>query len=344
MAAGGVPQIISTEDPRWLDFAGGHPGARPYHHPGWARTIAESYGFEPFVLALGAADAALDAGIPIVPVGGRVRSRRWVALPFTDAMGPLSTNGTSPLEFGRLVESSAREAGVSSVEIRAPLQAGAEHETTRGVEHTLALSDPDALFAGFQSQVRRNIRKAEKSGLTIRVADDPKDLTHVYFDLHAETRRRLGVPTQPRRLFEALWTHMVEPGLGFVLLAIHEGRPVAGAVFLDWNGRVVYKFGASAQRYWPLRPNNLIFWEAIRRGCESGARELDFGRSDLEDEGLRAFKASWGAVEEPLVYTTLLRPSQQGGQHVDRLLRPVIRRAPTWFGRGLGAVLYRFAA
>jgi CelD/BcsL family acetyltransferase involved in cellulose biosynthesis len=343
-AADGASRTISTDDPRWLDFVRGRPQARPYHHPAWARTISETYGFEPFVLALSAADGSLSAGIPFVPVGGRLRPKRWVALPFTDVLEPLWSNGTGAAELAPIVESAAREAGVSSIEIRGPLSAPAAHEATRGVEHTLALTDPETLLAGFQSQVRRNIRKADKSGVTIRVADDPRDLTHWYFDLHAETRRRLGVPTQPRRLFEEVWTHMIEPGLGFVLLACHEGRPVAGAVFLEWNGRVVYKFGASAQRFWPLRPNNLIIWEAIRRGCERGARELDFGRSDLEDEGLRAFKASWGAVELPLVYTTLGRRPESKGQTAERLLRPVLRRAPIWFGRRLGAALYRFAA
>jgi CelD/BcsL family acetyltransferase involved in cellulose biosynthesis len=342
-AGGGALQLVSTDDPRWLEFLGGVTAARPYHHPAWTRALSETYGFEPFVAALGPAEGPLTAGIPFVPLGGRLRGKRWVALPFTDALEPLSSNGTSPAELATLVGSAAEAAGVSSIEIRGSLSAPSGHETTRGVEHLLTLSDPDTLFAGFQSQVRRNIRKAEKSGLTVRVADDPRDLTHAYFDLHAETRRRLGVPTQPRRLFEAIWRHMVDPGLASVLLAYHEGQPVAGAVFLEWKGRVVYKFGASAQRSWPLRPNNLIFWDAIRRACEGGARELDFGRTDLADDGLRSFKSSWGAVEHPLVYTTLGRP-QSSGQTTDRLLRPVLRRAPIWFGRRLGALLYRFAA
>ena len=341
-ADGRAMKTIPADDRRWLDFVGGRPDARPYHHPAWTRTICETYGFEPFVLALASDEETLTAGIPFVSLGGRLRGRRWVALPFTDSLPPLSSNG---LELAPLVESAGREAEVSSIEVRGPLPGPAAHTMTRGVGHTLALSDPDSLFTGFQSQVRRNIRKAEKSGLTVRVAEEQRDLTHVYYDLHAETRRRLGVPTQPRGLFDALWRQMVEPGLAFVLLAYHEGQPVAGAVFLDWNGRIVYKFGASAQRFWPLRPNNLLFWDVIKRGCEKGARELDFGRTDLEDDGLRAFKSSWGAVEEPLVYTTLgRRAPQSSGQLSNRVLRPVLRHAPIWVGRRVGAVLYRFAA
>jgi CelD/BcsL family acetyltransferase involved in cellulose biosynthesis len=337
---GRAMKVLPADDRRWLAFVSGRADAGPYHHPAWTRTICETYGFEPFALALGADEGALTAGIPFVSLSG-LRGRRWVALPFTDSLPPLSTNG---LELAPLIESAGREAEVSSIEVRGPLAGPEAHTMTRGVGHTLTLSDPETTFAGFQSRVRRNIRKAENSNLTIRTAEDPRDLTHAYYDLHAETRRRLGVPTQPRRLFEALWRQMVEPGLAFVLLAYHQRQPVAGAVFLEWNGRIVYKFGASSKRFWPLRPNNLVLWEAIRRGCEGGAGDFDFGRTDLNDEGLRDFKAGWGAVEEPLVYTALGRPPQPTGELRGRLLRPVLRRAPIWLGRRVGAFLYRFAA
>lgn len=337
-------KIIPADDRRWFEFLAGRRDALPYHHPGWARTLSDTYGFETFVLARQAAEGDVTAGIPFAAVGGGLRRKRWIALPFTDAMPPLSSNGGGGAVLAPLVEAAAKAADVSTVEIRAPFSAPVAHELTRGVGHTLALSDPDTLFASFPSRVRRAVRKAETSGLTVRLADGARDLTHVYFDLHAETRRRLGVPTQPRRFFEALWTHMVDPGLGFVLLAYHDSQPVAGAVFLEWHGSTVYKFGASAQRFWPLRPNNLILWEAMQRACASGSQELDFGRSDLEDEGLRAFKASWGAVERPLVYTRLGRGREGQGQSAERLLRPVVRHSPIWFGRLLGEALYRFAA
>src|SRR6185437_9364002 len=99
---GRTMKITPADDRRWLEFVSGRADARPYHHPAWTRTICETYGFEPFVLALGADEDALTAGIPFVSVGGRLRGKRWVALPFTDSLPPLSTNG---LELAPLVES-----------------------------------------------------------------------------------------------------------------------------------------------------------------------------------------------------------------------------------------------
>ena len=335
---------VSLGDPTWGAFVAAHPEALAYHHPAWAEAIVDTYGFESFAFVVRSREGEILGGAPFVSVGGRLRKTRWVSLPFTDVCPLLTSPSFSSSRLASLAASAADDAGAASLEIRAALGDGVGVETAHGVVHTLLLSDPDTLFGSFASQVRRNIRKAEKSNLTVRLAEQPEDLSRVYFALHAETRRRLGVPTQPRRLFKAVWERMVEPGLAFVLLAYHEGTAVAGAVFLDWNGRIIYKYGASDRRSWPLRPNNLIFWEAIRQGCASGARSLDFGRSDRADEGLRAFKSSWGAVEEELRYTSYGDVQSSSEAAPGRLLRPMLRIAPTWVSRSLGEVLYRFAA
>src|SRR5205807_1429759 len=76
---------------------------------------------------------------------------------------------------------------------------------------------------------------------------------------------------------------------------------------LAHNGTIVYKYGASDASQWHLKPNHLLFWRVIERGCVDGFRRLDFGRSDAESQGLRQFKAGWGAVEVPLHYSRLGR-------------------------------------
>ena len=82
----------------------------------------------------------------------------------------------------------------------------------------------------------------------------------------------------------------------------------------------------------------------IRDSARRGAHTIDFGRSDLGDDGLRRFKAGWGAVESPLVSSRL------GGQLVDepgrgaRLLSPVLRRSPVFVTQAVGTALYRYAA
>jgi lipid II:glycine glycyltransferase (peptidoglycan interpeptide bridge formation enzyme) len=207
---------------------------------------------------------------------------------------------------------------------------------------------PAKVYAGFhRSQVQRNIRRAEREGLTIRQATCPPDLVDTFYQLHLRTRRRQGVPVQPRRFFRMLWENTISTGLGSVLIVEAVGRPIAAAVFLAWNGTVIYKFGASEASAWSLRPNHLLFWYAIRTACEQGYRRFDFGRTDAGQEGLRNFKLSWGAAEDPLVYQTLgaeARPAPATEGMAARMLGPVIRHGPLLLCRAVGETLYRYTA
>jgi hypothetical protein len=155
------------------------------------------------------------------------------------------------------------------------------------------------------------------------------------------------VPVQPRRYFQLLWERVLAPGGGFVLLAELNRVPVAGAVFLMANGVVVYKYGASDAAHWRLRPNNALFHEAISQSASAGCHSFDWGRTDYEDEGLRRFKAGWGASEHELAYTVLGARAEpaasSNGGRVVALSRTVIRRSPSVVSRLAGALLYRYA-
>ena len=160
-------------------------------------------------------------------------------------------------------------------------------------------------------------------------------------------RRRLGVPVQPRRFFSMLWENVIRTGLGLVLIAEAAGRPVGAAVLLAWNGTMIGKFIASDEDAWSLRPNYLLVWHAAQAASELGCRWFDFGRTDAANTGLRAYKQSWGAVEEPLVYGTLgasPEPASHGNGMASRLLASAIRHGPLLVCRAAGETLYRYAA
>jgi len=332
---------LGTDDPRWLDFVATRPDATPLHQPAWTAFLARCYSFTAFVLAL-EDGAMLKAGIPVIEARTPLGSRRWISLPFSDECGPI---GDSWAELVDAVDSARRAEGVSSHEIRASLPTG--FQQTRGVVHRLALaSDLDAVVRNYRSSVRQGIRVASREGVVVRRADSPDDLTHRFYAMHVATRRRLGVPVQRRRYFSLLWERLMKTGNGFLLLAERAGVPLAGGVFLQSNGIVVYKYGASDATHWRLRANTALFHEAISQSLDAGCHTFDWGRTDTEDEGLRRFKAGWGSTESELVYSTL---GTQGGRnlgsdHFAGLARGVIRRSPKSVSRLAGALLYRYAA
>jgi lipid II:glycine glycyltransferase (peptidoglycan interpeptide bridge formation enzyme) len=95
---------------------------------------------------------------------------------------------------------------------------------------------------------------------------------------------------------------VLEKGLGFLMMARHKKKAVAGALFLLFSGKAIFKYGASDRRYQEFRANNLVFRDAIRLLCGRGARTLSFGRTNFGHEGLRQFKLSWGTTETRLQY------------------------------------------
>jgi len=338
---------LENGDPRWLQFVSACPQAMPFHHPSWAALLSECYGYPAFVMVLPEASGGVAAGVAVLEIRRAFGGRRWVALPFTDRYEPLLGPDITPSELVTAVERQRRSERIASVEVRGALSGADASTRVRGLQHTLSLvPDLAAIEQGFtESQVRRNIVKARREGVVVRRAESREGLVRDFYELHLRTRARQGVPVQPRRFFRLLWDRMLEPGLGFCLLAYHGQLPIAGAVFLAWNRSVTYKFGASDRSHLGLRPNHLVFWEAISWAAQNGYQAFDFGRTDLDNQGLRRFKSSWGAVEKPLVYARL--GSVGNGALTERLsgaLAFCIRRSPPGVCRLVGEALYKYAA
>lgn len=343
--------VLSLTDPRWIEFVTHNGAATAFHLPAWTTAVAECYRFPAFALAVTSPAGVIVAGSPVVavprPLRRRGRPGKWVALPFTDHCPPLFADGIDRTTWSERAGAALDASGVPRMELRADVSGGSS--AVVGVRHVLQLSaDPSEVHRGFhRSQVQRNIRRAGREGVVVRVADRRADLTEIFYRLHLATRRRQGVPVQPRRFFRLIWQHVIAAGHGAVLIAEHAGRPVAAAVFLRHNGTVIYKYGASDDAAWPLRPNHALFWHAIVTACEAGDRRFDWGRTELGNAGLRSFKSAWGAVEEPLRYTTIGGPAAThdlGGSPAARALAATIRHTPPWTCAAAGKALYRFTA
>jgi CelD/BcsL family acetyltransferase involved in cellulose biosynthesis len=339
-------EIVPVDDPGWVRLASSHPGALPFHQRGWIDLLLDCYGLRGFALVASSGDGSPCAGLPVIEMRDPLRRRRWVSLPFTDHCPLLSGGLACDDAIVATLRRRAASEEVPFVELRTALPDMPVGERTVGVIHELALEPDDgAVYRRFhKSRVRASIGRAARSGVVVRAAGCERDVADVYYRLHVRTRRRLGVPAQPRRFFRLLWARVVEAGLGSIFLAEVGGAPIAGAVFLHSNEHLVYKFAASDERFMSYQPNHAVLWEAIRWGCEHGYRVLDFGRSGVNDTGLRAFKAGWGAEERPLRYTTLVGvPRRSTPGAAGAALRPVLRRSPLWVVRGVGAALYRYA-
>jgi CelD/BcsL family acetyltransferase involved in cellulose biosynthesis len=336
-------QFLDPEDERWLAYIRSKSGSTIFHHPAWLRTLAECYGYRPFILAVCDAAGAIRAGLPLMEVRSLVSGRRWVSLPFTDYCSPLHDD-EQPLR--RLVGDLAslyKADAVPKVEVRWELPALATIRRYPAFYlHTVRLeSDPQRVLTGFKRSHRQNIGAAEKRGVQIKRGTEPRHLRQ-YYDMQLDTRQRKGLPVQPWKFFEMLGKHVFAQRLGFVLLAYKDSQCLAGGVFLHWQQTLTYKYAASSGEGQEYRPNNLLTWTAMRWGCEKGMTTFDLGRTGLENAGLQRFKRGWGAAELPLSYSLLSdKPPKVSDGRLMLLMESFIQKAPPWVCRVAGELLYR---
>ena len=212
------------------------------------------------------------------------------------------------------------------------------------LQHILRLSgNRDIRFECLSENTRRNIRKACNDGVLVR-REDNADGMKEFYRLHCMTRKRHGVPPPPFRFFQKIVEHVLERGYGRLLLASLGETVIAGAFYILYGDRAVYKYGASDPRFMGHGANHSLMWEAITLFASEGYYELHFGRTDQEDEGLRRFKKSWGASETPLAYYRYDLDRNRfisGIEPRGRSSRKLLSKMPVPFLRVTGGILYR---
>jgi CelD/BcsL family acetyltransferase involved in cellulose biosynthesis len=264
-------------------------------------------------------------------------------LPFSDYCGPLHTGESVPKELAEGMLALAANNKISTLELRGVYPNLPTFDvSSRYVLHEIDLTPGEQwVWKRTHEMHRRNIKLAQENDVNIILGETTEHLAD-FFRLHLNTRRRQGVPIQPWKYFQAMQRILLEQEHGFLLLAYRHGQCLAGAIFLHWKETLTYKYGASREDGLKYRPNNLLMWTAIQKGCEGGFSRFDMGRTDLENTGLRAFKSRWGARETPLVYTSLRgRANRMEDGRLMRYMHTVLQKSPTWVCRLTGELLYK---
>jgi CelD/BcsL family acetyltransferase involved in cellulose biosynthesis len=271
-----------------------------FHTAAWAKVLWATYHYRPLYFVL-RGDGRLLALIPMMEVRSPLTGRRGVSLPFSDYCGPVVADETDIGSMNEFVMDYGRRAGWKSIEYRGDCFQDAPAETSF-YRHTLDLTPGvEPLFAALKDSTRRNIRKAMREGVHVGIHGSMEAVAE-YYRLHCMTRRKHGLPPQPRVFFEKIYEHVISKDLGMVVLASHHGVNVAGDLFFGFAGRALYKYGASDQAYQHVRPSDLVMWEGIKWYARNGYRTLCLGRTEPDNGGLRRFKTQWGADEQIINY------------------------------------------
>jgi hypothetical protein len=343
-----LPQPVNPADsPEWDKLAMAHPRCSIFHGSAWARTLQSAYGFTPVYFTAGQTDEGSSI-LPLMEVNSWLTGRRAIALPFTDDCEPLYSDAAAIRNLIQAAMEFGRRRAWKSVEWRGGRELFAEAPVSLAFYgHSLDLEeDEDRMFARLESSVRRAIRKAEKSGVTV-VVSQSLEAMKVFYSLQCKTRRKHGLPPQPFVFFRNIFEHILSKNHGMIAIASCQQRPVAASVYFQLGARAVYKYGASDETFQHLRGANVVMWEAIKWHARNGAKTLHLGRTSIGNEGLRRFKLGWGAGEHKIEYVKYdLRQSRYVTETDEATgwYNRVFNVLPTGLSRLIGAVLYRHCA
>jgi lipid II:glycine glycyltransferase (peptidoglycan interpeptide bridge formation enzyme) len=142
------------------------------------------------------------------------------------------------------------------------------------------IPDTEEILARMKRQTRQNIRLGEKRGIQVRVGQ-ASDLP-TFHRLYAATNERYGTQPYSEQYFTEMW-HILEPhGLLKLFLATHDTEPVSGLLTIPFGNTVIASKLGWSGLYGECRPNEALFWEAIKWAKARGYHIFDFEGIDFE--------------------------------------------------------------
>jgi FemAB-related protein (PEP-CTERM system-associated) len=335
---------------RWDAFIASRAEGPFYHLFAWKRLNEEVFHHRTEYLVAQRA-GTIEGVLPLVFVTSPVFGRILCSVPFMNYGGPVAatTEAAAALTAHAINISDGLHADHLELRCAQPLKTDMP-VSLRKVSMTIELdSDAEKLWQGFHAHHRKNVRRAQKNELEVRVGGI--ELLDAFYRVLQLSWRSLGTPLYSKHYFRRVLQTF--PNNTHVYVCEHESKPAAVALVGHFNGTVEGLWAGCDPALRHLQPNYVLYWEMIRHACAAGYRQFHLGRS-TSHSGAEQFKAKWNAQTHQL-YWYFHRPSgtrngkRQGadmpGLNVDnpkyRLAIRAWQHMPIWATRVLGPPLAR---
>ena len=347
-----VYRISPIEDPRWAEYLSRAPQASLFHSAAWLEALRRTYGYEAIALTTSAPGKKLENGLVFCIVESRLTGRRLVSVPFSDHCQPLADTKQSLLALFRGAETQVCAEGWRYLELRPLKPTGISrtnwHTSAVYLHHQVDLEPAvEVLFRNLhKDSVQRKIQRAEREGLRYEEGTSER-LLEAFYQIMVQTRRRHGVPPQPKEWFRAL---VQEFGSDLQIRAAFHGlKAVAATMTIRYKDSLVYKYGGSAVSHNKLGGMHLLYWNAIQDAKQWGLRTFDLGRTDAGQAGLATFKKRWGACESSVAYSRYTEAGDDSLHDFEvavpnwkmRAAKSFFRNSPDRLLPVVGRILYR---
>lgn len=147
----------------------------------------------------------------------------------------------------------------------------------------------DELMAKYDGKVRSRVRGGRRKGVVTREGREESDLL-LFHEIYRHMARRNGITARELPYFHRMRTAFGDRMM--VVVAEHEGDPLAASVTVDYHGKLYYLYAGSNDVKRNLGPNQVMVHDLMVRGLDTGAESFDMGGVfELTDsDGLYVFK------------------------------------------------------
>ncbi|MBW3624657.1 MAG: GNAT family N-acetyltransferase [Armatimonadetes bacterium] len=177
--------------------------------------------------------------------------------------------------------------------------------------------EPEELWMDFEHKVRKNVKKARRSGVEIE-RDSTGQRLDAFMEIYNHTMDRRDASKGyyfPRSYFERIQRDL--PGQFMYFHAWHEGRLVSTELVLVSTENVYSFLGGTVSEAFDLRPNDLLKYEVILWARDAGKKRFVLGGGYEPGDGIFRYKLAFAPesvypyfvgrrILEPRLYQTLV--------------------------------------
>jgi len=291
-------RLCEVEKREWDDYVSQDNKTCFFHQWAYQDVVARTFRHKAYYLTAWE-DGKIRGILPLFAIKSLFFGHFLVSLPFVDYGGICADGEQAEQMLCQEAIRIANQEGVQSIELRHryPQSLGLAVRRHK-VNLILRLTaNATTIWQGLKDKVRNQVRKAEKSGLTFETGGLEK--LPEFYQVWSKNMRDLGTPAYPQAFFRNFLNTFRDSCE--ILLVRYGERPVGTGLAVYFKGTMEIPWASSLREYFSKCPNNLLYWEAIKRACEQGCREFHFGRS-TKGSGNYKFKEQWGAEDQQLYY------------------------------------------
>lgn len=157
----------------------------------------------------------------------------------------------------------------------------------------------EAVLALIDGSTRRNIRKAQKSGVSVLVENSAVDSLE---RIHRENMEEIGGRQKSGKFFMELPINLKVNSEYRIYTARIDNEIVSALLLLYFNDSVEYFMPATLSEFRNSQPMALAIYQAMLDAAARGIACWNWGGTWLSQEGVYRFKKKWGAEDQRYRY------------------------------------------